>query len=84
MAIKFEKVKEGDTLFDYHSERCGNTTLRRWGNWPVKIESIREDGSGAIVRWNVVNPPEFWPRRRVERLRKKPGKERDPFARTRN
>lgn len=36
MTIKFEKVKAGDELWDYHSERAGNTTMRRWGNWPGK------------------------------------------------
>jgi hypothetical protein len=75
MAIKFERVKVGDTLWDYHSERAGNTTMRRWGNWPVQVVRIREDGSGAYCRWNQ-NPERFWSRRQVERLRRKPGPER--------
>lgn len=77
--IKFEKVKVGMRLWDYHSERCGNTMLRRWSNWSVDIKEVREDG--CVVVWNSLNAPEFYSRSRIERLRTKPGKERDPFSR---
>jgi hypothetical protein len=78
MAIKFDKVKAGDRLWDYHSERAGNTTMRRWGNWEVLIVRIEERHGmrGAVVRWNVVNPEEWWPARRVAKLRRERGPER--------
>jgi len=76
--IKFHKIKAGMRLFDYHSVRAGNTTYRVWDNWPVDVKSVREDG--AVVSWNY-NREEFWPVRRLEKLRAKPGKVRDPFAR---
>lgn len=84
MAIKFEKVKAGDRLWDYHSERAGNTTMRRWGNWEVEIVSVHPDEekpylSYAIVRWNG-NREQRYSRRQVERLRAKPGKVKDPVA----
>ena len=73
--IKWETVKAGDQLWDYHSERAGNTTMRRWGNWPATIVEIRHAESFAVVRWNG-NPPTKWHRRQVERLRRTKGKER--------
>ena len=84
MAIKFEKVKAGDVLFDYHSEQAGNTTMRRWCNWEVEIISVHPDAehrhlSYAIVRWNN-NREQRYTLRQVERLRAKPGKEKDPVA----
>lgn len=79
MAVKFHTVKAGDVLYDYHSEFAGNTTARRWGNWKVEVISIDHEAGFAVVRWNG-NPESKWYRRKVERLRRKPGKVRDPFA----
>lgn len=73
MAIKFEKIKPGDVLWDYHSERAGNTTMRRWGNWPVHIIEIHADTQTAIVSWNG-NRPQKWFRRQLEKLRRAKGK----------
>lgn len=71
MAIKFDKVKPGMTLLDIHSERAGNTTMRRLGCWKVEIVDV--DAEGATVRWNS-NPPRWWHRRQIERLYTKPTK----------
>lgn len=76
--IKFAKIKVGMRLYSYHSYRVGNTTMRAMGNWPVDVKEVREDG--AVVSWNF-NRDEFWPIYRLERLRAKPGKEMNPFAR---
>lgn len=77
MAIKFERVKEGDVLWDYHSERAGNTTMRRWGNWPVKVVKLEERHGlpGAVVKWNY-NREEWWGARRISKLRREPGPQR--------
>lgn len=77
MAIKFEKVKDGDRLWDYHRYRMGNTTIRAWGNWEVRIIRLEERHGqrGAIVSWNG-NPEQWWPGRRISKLRKSPGPEK--------
>jgi hypothetical protein len=73
--IKFEKIKAGDELWDYHSERAGNTTMRRWSNWRVEVRSVDAVARTAVVSWNG-NPDQTWTCYRLERLRRKPGKER--------
>lgn len=71
MAVKYEQVKAGDVLFDCHRYRMGNTTMSRMGTWLVTVLEIKD--GGAMVSWNG-NRPEFYPRHRVERLRRKPAK----------
>lgn len=71
MAIKFDKVKPGMELLDIHSERAGNTMLRRLGCWKVRVYSV--DEHGATVSWNG-NPPKHWSRHQIERLYTKPTK----------
>jgi len=66
--VKFEKIAAGDVLYDVHSYRMGNTTLRSVGVWDVRIKALREDG--AIVSWNG-NRDEFWPRTKLSKLRAK-------------
>lgn len=68
MAIKFDKIVAGMELLDIHSEQAGNTTMRRVGCWPVLIVSVDQVQRTAVVRWNVVNEPETWGRRQLERL----------------
>lgn len=74
MAIKFETIKAGDVLWDYRSERAGNTTMRRWGNWSVKIIEIDHAAGWARVSWNG-NPSTKWYRHNLEKLRRTKGKE---------
>ena len=71
MAVKWESVNEGDQLWDVHSQRAGNTKMRRMGSWPVKIISIDHAAGKATVSWNG-NAPKTWFRRQVEKLRRKP------------
>ncbi len=75
MTVKWETVKAGDTLWDVHSEREGNTTLRRMGSWAVEIVSIDHERGSAVVRWNS-NEPKQWDRKLIERLRRSPYKSR--------
>jgi hypothetical protein len=69
MAVKWETVKAGDTLYDVHKTAMGNTTMKRMGCWEVEIISIDHAAGVAVARWNG-NRPETWARRRVERLRR--------------
>ena len=76
---KFELVKEGDLLWDYHSEQAGNTVMRRWGNWPVKILSIDYEKRRAVVSWNHpwnVHHPKTYYDRDIQRLRRTKGPEK--------
>lgn len=72
---KFELVKAGDVLWDYRSERAGNTTMRRMGNRRVRIVSIDHERGTARVIWNDFNPEQTYTRQQVERLRRTRGKE---------
>lgn len=67
MAIKFEKIEPGMTLYDRHRERMGNTTMTRMGEWPVKIISVDTERRTAQVSWNG-NRAETWRENRLRRL----------------
>lgn len=73
MAIKFHKIKPGMTLLDIHSERAGNTTMRRIGLWEVRILSVNEKNESAVVSWNN-NAEQVYYKRQLERLYTKPTK----------
>jgi hypothetical protein len=73
MAIKFDKIKPGMKLLDIHSERMGNTTMRRLGMWPVEILSVNSALGLAEVSWNG-NAKQTWAKRQLERLYTKPTK----------
>ena len=72
MAIKFEKIKVGDVLWDTHTYGRGNTTQRAHGWWTVKIISIDAERRSAKVRWNG-NPEETWYDRSLEKLYRNKG-----------
>lgn len=64
--IAFEKIKVGMALLDIHRHKVGNVAgMTRLGCWDVYVVEVRSDG--AMVRWNG-NSPQFWPRRRLEKL----------------
>lgn len=67
--IKFGKIKAGDILYDVHSYRMGNTTLRSMGVWTVRVISVSDNGT-AMVSWNG-NPAEKWYAHKLEKLRAK-------------
>lgn len=69
VSIKFEKVKAGDTLYDVHRHKLGNTTMSELGLWTVKIITV--DERGAHVSWNG-NRAEWWPKTKVSKLYAKP------------
>ena len=67
MAIKFEKIEAGMELLDIHTERAGNTTMRRLGVWHVRVLSVDREKRSAQVSWNG-NRPETYYARQLERL----------------
>ena len=69
--IKFEKIKPGMVLYDVHTYRRGNTTLRSYGEWEVDIIEVYPETRSASVRWNG-NRPEVWREKQLNGLRAKP------------
>lgn len=52
MAVSFDKVNAGDTLWDCRYERAGNTTMRRWSCWTLYVVSVDREKRSAVIRWN--------------------------------
>ena len=67
MAIKFEKITAGMTLYDRHRYTMGRTSMKSIGEWRVIVQSVDAELQCAEVSWNH-NPVETWGRRRLERL----------------
>lgn len=70
MAIKFEKIQPGMTLWDAHTYLMGNTTLRSWGVWSVEVVEVDAEKRLALVRWNG-NPATWWHASKLRKLRAK-------------
>lgn len=68
--MKFEKIKAGDVLYDVHSYRMGNMTIRSVGVWDVRVLTIDATTRSAIVSWNG-NRPETMHERSLVKLRGK-------------
>lgn len=78
--MKFEKIEPGMILWDVHSYRMGNTTVRSLGTWQVKILSVDRERQCASVSWNG-NPAQTYYRLRLEKLKdKKPTLVRTGFG----
>ena len=50
--IKIESLKAGDVLYDVHSVRAGNTTMRREGCWECYVRAVDSDGKWVEISWN--------------------------------
>ncbi len=50
--VAFASVKAGDVLYDVRQTRMGNTTMRRWGWWEVRVIEIDHEAKTALVSWN--------------------------------
>lgn len=68
MAIKFEKIQAGMTLYYV----CKNTGLGRWKwyTWPVEIKEVDVEKRMALVSWNT-NKDEWWYEVQLIKLRAK-------------
>jgi hypothetical protein len=64
MAIKFEKVTVGMTLYDRHTYQMGNTKVRTLGEWHVRVLEIDTARHSALISWNG-NAPTWWGKRRI-------------------
>ena len=50
--IKIQSLKPGDVLYDVHSERAGNTTLRREGVWECYVRAVDPNGKWVEISRN--------------------------------
>ena len=50
--MKIEKIKPDMTVYDCHSQKMGNTTVRSLGIWTVKIVSVDVEKRVVRARWN--------------------------------
>jgi len=68
MAIKFEKIKSGMTLYDVRK----NTGMSRnkWSVWGVKVLEVDEKARKVLASWNT-NKPEWMREGRVTKYRAK-------------
>lgn len=76
--MKYDKVEVGMVLYDRHTHRAGNTTMRVLGEWRVVITEVKEiPGEGPAIgrtirivkaSWNG-NPPKMMNRRDIEKLK---------------
>jgi len=60
MSISITKLKPGMVVYDAHSQKMGNTTMRTMGVWPVKIVEVHENS--VIASWNGNPPRIYWAR----------------------
>ena len=52
MAVSFDKVNAGDTLWDCRYTKAGNTTMKRWSCWTLYVVSVNREERSAVIRWN--------------------------------
>lgn len=65
MAVKFEKVKAGMTLWE--RRRVSGGAKADVGEWPVRVLRVDPARREAEVSW-VGNKPAIWDERRLSRL----------------
>lgn len=74
----FSTIKVGDRLWDVHSERMGNTTMRRMGSWPVDVIEVDPERRRAKCVWNHnVSRASWYTERQLARLRRTPYKKKE-------
>lgn len=66
MAIKFEKIQAGMTLYARSRQRRGNTTLRYTAEHEVYVKEVNAELRTALVSWNG-NKAEWRGARQLER-----------------
>lgn len=70
MAIKFEKIEVGMTLYDVHRYKMAHVKATRLGSWTVRVIEVDAAGRRAMVSWNG-NTPAWWSARSLGKLRAK-------------
>ena len=68
MAIKFEKIKEGMTLYDVRKNT--GMTRNKWSIWPVRVIEVNTEKRMVLASWNH-NKEEWMTERRITGYRAK-------------
>lgn len=71
--MKFDNLKVGQVLFDVHSYKMGNTTIRSLGVWTVYVKEIDAERRRAFISWNG-NAATWWYGDKIAKL-----KETEPY-----
>lgn len=79
--MKIESLKPGMTIYDVHSYRMGNTTMRTLGCWNVTVIEVNADRT-IIASWNDNKPTRMHERQWSKFRLKKPEFERTVTGRT--
>ena len=58
--MTFDKLKPGMIVYDVHSYRMGNTSLRSVGVWDVQIVSVDVTREVVTASWNGNPPKDFY------------------------
>lgn len=58
MSVSFDTLKPGDTLYDCHRHKLGNTTMSVMGVWEVRVKEVNLAERKALISWNT--NPEKW------------------------
>jgi hypothetical protein len=66
--MKLEKLKPGMTVYDVHSYKMGNTSLRTVGVWNVCIIEVDLDRRSVLASWNG-NEPKRYPENMASKWR---------------
>lgn len=73
MAIKFEKIQEGMTLYDVRKNT--GMTRNKWSVWHVTVVEVDTEKRKVLARWNG-NKAEWMSERRITGFRgKRPANE---------
>lgn len=67
MAIKFEKIQAGMTLWSRGRQKMGHTAMSRMAEWPVYVKEVNVASRTALVSWNG-NPASWWHESRLRKL----------------
>lgn len=81
MAIKYEMIQPGMTLYQKKRQKAGNTTISYDAVFSVRIVSVDPATRTAVASWNS-NPAKKWYERELRKLYANPPKVRpNPFNR---
>ena len=73
VSVAFDSLVVGEDLLDIRKEPMGNTTLRAWCCWKVRVISIDKTERTAMCSWNG-NRARIYFERDFKSLRRKPSK----------
>lgn len=71
--IKFEKVKQGMTLYDVRRNK--GLSRSKWNTWTVSVIEVDTEKRMVLASWNH-NKPEWMPEGRICKYRAKLPKEK--------